>query len=124
MAKKMTKRKKERQKQERVDFWIRFLLSFFAVIVPLIALTLGVLGVDYPGIVLVMYTSVASVVVGVFIVVFAALEKFGFGKPREYFIRADRHYLTKKEAKISTVIFGCMVIVFGLALALLTVIYR
>ena len=123
MPKKMTKRKMQRQKQARLQFWIRFLLSFFVVIVPAIALIFGVFGVAIPGIILGIYASAAFIIAGILIITFTTLGKFGFGEAGEYFIRASRYFMTKKEAKAIIVIFGGVMVAIGLALAILIFIY-
>ena len=84
MAKKITKRKRKRQKQARINFCIDALLSFFVIILPLIAIILYAFGVDIPKIVLGIYTSVVFIAAGVLFITFTALEKFGFGKAGVY----------------------------------------
>ena len=86
MAKKITKRKRERQKQARINFCIDVLLSFFVIILPLIAIILYAFGVDIPKIVLGIYVSVVFIAVGVLFITFTALEKFGFGKQENILI--------------------------------------
>lgn len=64
MAKKITKRKRERQKQARINFCIDVLLSFFVIILPLIAIILYAFGVDIPKIVFGIYVSVVFIATG------------------------------------------------------------
>ena len=80
----MTKRKNERQKQARKN-WIDLSLSFFVIIVPLIAIILYALGIDLPKIVLGIYTSAVFIIAGIIFFAFASLEKFDFGKAETYF---------------------------------------
>ena len=124
MAKKTTKRKRERQKQARINFCIDVLLSFFVIILPLIAIILYALGVDIPKIVLGIYISVVFIAAGVLFITFTALEKFGFGKAGEYFNKLTGwKQLSKKEAKANTSVFGGVMIAIGLFFAILTYIY-
>ena len=124
MAKKITKRKRERQKRARINFYIDALLSFFVIILPLIAIILYAFGVDIPKIVLGIYVSVVFIAAGVLFVIFTALEKFGFVKEGEYFNkRTGWKQLSKKEAKAKTGVFGGVMIAIGLFFAILTIIY-
>ena len=124
MAKKITKRKRERQKQARINFYIDALLSFFVIILPLIAIILYAFGVDIPKIVLGIYASVVFMAAGVLFIIFTALEKFGFGKAGEYFNKLTGwKQLSKKEAKSNTGVFGGVMIAIGLFFAILTIIY-
>lgn len=124
MAKKITKRKRERQKQARINFYIDALLSFFVIILPLIAIILYAFGVDIPKIVLGIYVSVVFIAAGVLFITFTALEKFGIGKAGEYFNRLTGwKQLSKKEAKANTGFFGGVMIAIGLFFAILTIIY-
>lgn len=124
MAKKITKRKRERQKQARINFYIDTLLSFFVIILPLIAIILYVFGVDIPKIVLGIYVSVVFIAAGVLFISFTTLEKFGFGKAGEYFNKLTGwKQLSKKEAKANTGVFGSVMIAIGLFFAILTIIY-
>lgn len=124
MAKKITKRKRARQKQARINFCIDALLSFFVIILPLIAIILYAFGVDIPKIVLGIYTSVVFIAAGVLFITFTALEKFGFGKAGVYFSRfTGWEQLSKKEAKAHTSFFGGVMIAIGLFFAILTYIY-
>ena len=124
MAKKITKRKRERQKQARINFYIDALLSFFVIILPLIAIILYAFGVDIPKIVLGIYVSVVFIAAGVLFITFTALEKFGFGKAGKYFNKLTGwKQLSKKEAKANTGVFGGVMIAIGLFFAILTIIY-
>ena len=124
MAKKITKGKRERQKRARINFYIDALLSFFVIILPLIAIILYVFGVDIPKIVLGIYVSVVFIAAGVLFITFTALEKFGFGKAGEYFNKLTGwKQLSKKEAKANTGVFGGVMIAIGLFFAILTIIY-
>ena len=124
MAKKITKRKRERQKQSRINFYIDAFLSFFVIILPLIAIILYAFGVDIPKIVLGIYVSVIFIAAGVLFITFTTLEKFGFGKAGEYFNKLTGwKQLSKKEAKANTGVFGGVMIAIGLFFAILTIIY-
>ena len=124
MAKKITKRKRERQKRARINFYIDALLSFFVIILPLIAIILYAFGVDIPKIVLVIYVSVVFIAAGVLFITFTTLEKFGFGKAGEYFNKLTGwKQLSKKEGKANTGVFGGVMIAIGLFFAILTYIY-
>lgn len=124
MAKKITKRKRERQKQARINFYIDALLSFFVIILPLIAIILYAFGVNIPKIVLGIYVSVVFIAAGVLFITFTTLEKFGFGKAGEYFNKLTGwKQLSKKEAKANTGVFGGVMIAIGLFFAILTIIY-
>ena len=68
-----------------MNFIIDFLLSFFVIILPLIAIVLYAFGVDIPKIVFGIYASVVFIIAGILFITFTALEKFGFGKAGEYF---------------------------------------
>ena len=124
MAKKITKRKRERQKQARINFCIDVLLSFFVIILPFIAIILYALGVDIPKMVFGIYISVVFIAAGVLFITFTALEKFGFGKAGVYFNKLTGwKQLSKKEAKANTSVFGGVMIAIGLFFAILTYIY-
>ena len=124
MAKKITKRKRERQKLSRINLCIDILLSFCVIFLPLTAIILYAFGVDIPKIVLGIYGSVVFIAAGVLFVTFTALEKFGFGKSGEYFNKLTGwKQLSKKEAKANTIVFGGVMIAIGLFLAILTFIY-
>ena len=124
MAKKITKRKRERQKQARIKFYIDALLSFFVIILPLIATILYAFGVEIPKIVLGIYVSVVFIAAGVLFITFTTLEKFGFGKAGEYFnTLTGWKQLSKKEAKANTGVLGGVMITIGLFFAILTIIY-
>ena len=124
MAKKITKRKRERQKRARIKFYIDALLSFFVIILPLIAIILYAFGVDVPKIVLGIYVSVVFIAAGVLFITFTALEKFGFGKAGVGFNKLTGwKQLSKKEAKANTGVFGGVMIAIGLFFAILTIIY-
>ncbi len=124
MAKKITKRKRERQKRARIKFYIDALLSFFVIILPLIAIILYAFGVDVPKIVLGIYVSVVFIAAGVLFITFTALEKFGFEKAGVGFNKLTGwKQLSKKEAKANTGVFGGVMIAIGLFFAILTIIY-
>ena len=71
--------------RNQMNFIIDFLLSFFVIILPLIAIVLYAFGVDIPKIVFGIYASVVFIIAGILFITFTALEKFGFGKAGEYF---------------------------------------
>ena len=122
MSKKMNKRKK--QKQARLKFWIDFLLSFFVVIVPIIALIFYGFGVDIPIIALGIYVSVVFIIAGILFIIFTALEKFGFGKAGVGFNKLTGwKQLTKNEAKANTEVFGGVLLAIGVFFAVFTFIY-
>ena len=124
MSKKITKRKKERQKQARKKFWIDLSLSFFVIIVPLIAIILYAFGIYIPKIVLGIYVSVVFIIAGIAFITFTVLEKFGFGKAGTYFNKLTGwKELTKKEAKANTSTFGGVMFAIGVFFAVLTAIY-
>ena len=124
MSKKMTKRKKERQKQARKNFWIDLSLSFFVIIVPLIAIILYAFGIHIPKIVLGIYVSVVFIIAGIAFITFTVLEKFGFGKAGTYFNKLTGwKELTKKESKANTGVFGGVMVAIGIFFAVLTAIY-
>ena len=124
MANKTTKRKRERQKQSRINFCIDLLLSFVVIILPLIAIILYAVGVNIPKIVLGIYGSVVFITAGGLFITFTALEKFGFGKAGVYFNKLTGwKQLSKKEAKANTGVFGGVMITIGLFFAILTIIY-
>ncbi len=124
MAKKTTKRKSERQKRARINLCIDILLSFFVIILPLIAIIFYAFGVNIPKIVFGIYISVVFIAAGVLFIAFTALEKFGFGKAGEYFNKLTGwKQLSKKEAKANTSVFGGVMIAIGLFFAILTYIY-
>ena len=64
MVKKITKRKREKPKQARINFCIDVSLSFFVMILPLIAIILYAVGVNIPKIVLGIYASVVFIAAG------------------------------------------------------------
>jgi len=124
MANKTTKRKRERQKQARKNYWIVLSLSFFVIIVPLIDIILYAFGIYIPKIVLGIYVSVVFITAGVLFITFTALEKFGFGKAGEYFNKLTGWKpLSKKEAKSNTGVFGGVMIAIGIIFAVLTAVY-
>lgn len=124
MAKKPTKRKREKQKQVKINLCIDALLSFFVIFLPLIAIILYAFGVNIPKIVLGIYTSIVFIAAGILIITFTALEKFGFGKAGEYFNKLTGwKQLSKKEAKANTGVFGGVMFAIGLFCAILTFIY-
>jgi len=124
MANKTTKRKRERQKQARKNYWIVLSLSFFVIIVPLIDIILYAFGIYIPKIVLGIYVSVVFITAGVLFITFTALEKFGFGKAGVYFNKLTGwKQLSKKEAKATTGVFGGIMIAIGIFFAVLTAIY-
>ena len=99
-------------------------MSFFVIILPLIAIILYSFGVDIPKIVLGIYVSVVFIAAGVLFITFTTLEKFGFGKAGEYFNKLTGwKQLSKKEAKANTGVFGGVMIAIGLFFAILTIIY-
>ena len=103
MTKKTTKRKRERQKRARINLCIDILLSFFVIILPLIAIIFYAFGVNIPKIVFGIYISVVFIAAGILFITFTALEKFGFGKAGEYFNKLTGwKQLSKKEAKATT----------------------
>ena len=122
MSKKTTKHKI--QKPIKINFCIDILLSFFVIILPLIAIILYAFGVDIPKTVIGIYSSVVFIVAGVLFITFTALEKFGFGKAGEYFNKLTGwKQLSKKEAKANTGVFGGVMIIIGLFFAILTYLY-
>ena len=124
MANKTTKRKRERQKQARKNYWIVLSLSFFVIIVPLIDIILYAFGIYIPKIVLGIYVSVVFITAGVLFITFTALEKFGFGKAGVYFNKLTGwKQLSKKEAKATTGVFGGIMVAIGIFFAVLTAIY-
>ena len=124
MSKKITKRKKERQKQAKINLCIDLLISFFVIIVPLIAIILHAFGVNIPKIAVGIYVSAVFIVAGILIIAFTCLEKFRFGESGKYFNKLTGwKHLTKKEAKANTGVFGGVMLVIGLFFAIMTVIY-
>ena len=124
MSKKITKRKRERQAQAKINFCIDLLLSFFIIIVPIIAIILYAFGVDIPKMVFGIYISAVFIIAGILFIIFTVLEKFGFGKAGEYFSKLTGwKQLSKKEAKANTGVFGGVMIALGVFFAILTIIY-
>ena len=125
MSKKITKRTRERQAQAKINFCIDLLLSFFIIIVPIIAIILYAFGVDIPKMAFGIYVSVVFIIAGILFIIFTVLEKFGFGKAGEYFNKLiGWKQLSKKEAKANTGVFGGVMIAIGIFFAILTIIYR
>ena len=117
-------KKKEGQKRAIINFYIDLFISFFVIILPLIAIILYAFGVNIPKIVFGIYASVAFIAAGILFIIFATLEKFGFGKAGEYFNKLTGwKKLSKKEAKANTGVFGGVMIAIGIFFAVLTVIY-
>ena len=124
MSKKITKRKSARQAQGRINFCIDLLLSFFIIIVPIIAIILYAFGMDIPKIAFGIYASVVFIVAGILFIIFTVLKKFGFGKAGEYFNKLSGwKQLSEKEAKANTGVFGGVMIAIGVFFAILTSIY-
>ena len=124
MTKKTTKRKRERQKRARINLCIDILLSFFVIILPLIAIIFYAFGVNIPKIVFGIYISVVFIAAGILFITFTALEKLGFGKAGEYFNKLTGwKQLSKKEAKATTGVFGGIMVAIGIFFAVLTAIY-
>lgn len=120
----LLKRKNRRQKQAKIYFCVDLLLSFFVIIVPMIAITLYSFGVQIPKMALGIYGSVAFIIAGVLFITFTTLEKFGFGKAGTYFNKLTGwKELTKEEAKANTGVFGGVMIAIGIFFAVLTAIY-
>ena len=118
---KITKRKKELKKLAKRKFLIDLLLSFFVVIVPIIAIILYALGVNIPKTVFGIYASAAYIIAGTAIITYTVLEKFGFGKAGTYYNKLSGwKQLTKKEAKANTGVFGGVMIAIGIFFAILT----
>jgi len=124
MPKKMSKRKKERQKLARINFLVDLLLSIFVIFVPVIAIILYALGLDIPKIVFGIYVSAVFIIAGILFITFTFFEKFGFGKAGTYFNKLTGWTkLTKEEAKANTSAFGGVMIAIGIFFAVLTAIY-
>ncbi len=118
---KITKRKKELKKLAKRKFLLDLLLSFFVVIVPIIAVILYALGVNIPKTVFGIYASAAYIIAGTAIITCTVLEKFGFGKAGTYYNKLSGwKQLTKKEAKANTGVFGGVMIAIGIFFAILT----
>ena len=123
MAKKVTKRKRERQKQAKIRLCIGIFIVFLVGIFPLIALIPCVLEI-IPTIVLGIYTSIAYLITGTLFIIFTVLEKYGFGEEGYGFNRfTGLRWLTKKEAKANHGVFGGFMIAIGVFFAVLTAIY-
>ncbi|MBQ0083489.1 MAG: hypothetical protein KBS52_01825 [Clostridiales bacterium] len=112
------------KKRERVNFYIDLSLSFFVIILPLIAIMLYAFGIDIPKIVFGIYLSAVFIIAGILFITFTVLEKFGFGKAGTYLNRfTGLKELTKEEAKSNTCVFGGAMIAAGILFAVLTIIY-
>ena len=106
--------------QKKTNSLVDFLMVFFALIVPLIALLLYGFGVDIPVLVIMIYGASAFITFGVLLIVFSVREKFGHGKSGRSMW--GRQY-TKKEAKEQEIFCGIMLMIAGICLAVLTFIY-
>jgi len=112
--------KKHLKKKENI---VDFCLCFFVIIIPMIGIFLYAFGLPVSKLAFGVYASVMFSTVGILFIIFAVKEKFGYGKEGYYYSRFfGFKWLSKKEGKESTCVFGCIMIALGIFFGVLTVI--
>lgn len=116
---------KSKKAEKTAYMVVDLILSFFVIMLPLLAIILYAFGVSIPKAIIGIYSSTVFIVAGILFIVFTVLEKFGFGKEGAYFSRLFGWERSgKKKAKANTVIFGSVMIAIGVLFAILTYMYR
>lgn len=96
-------------------------LLITVIIVPLIGLILWLLDVPVPLFWLGLYTTVTQTVGGLLFVIFTACGVGGFGKVGYFFSHTrGKRWMTPKEAKGNTYLFGTIMLTIGVLVALWT----
>ena len=98
------------------------LLFFLTIPVPLIGLVLQVAKISFvPVIVLAAYTAVVQTLAGLLFLILTAANVGGFGKVGYFFTHTrGKRWMTTKEAKQNTYLFGFIMLVIGVLMILWT----
>lgn len=91
------------------------------IILPLIGLAMWLIDLPIPLFWLGIYTAVTQVLAGALFLILTACGVGGFGKVGYFFSRTHgRRWMTTEEAKTNTILFGIIMLVIGVLVALLT----
>lgn len=118
MKKKAVRKKK---RKNRADTVFTAVFCFFIAVIPLLAALLYGFGVPIPKIAFGIYGSVVFITAGILFIIFAVFEKFGFGKEGAFLNKTrEWKWLSKKQSKENTVVYGSLMIAAGIFFAVLT----
>lgn len=102
--------------------WLDRLLFVLVIPVPLIGLLLQIAKIAFvPVVVLTAYTAVVQTVAGLLFLILTAANVGGFGKVGYFFTHTHgKRWMTTKEAKQNTYLFGVIMLVIGVLMILWT----
>lgn len=96
-------------------------LFALVILIPLIGLVMWLADLPIPLFWLGVYTAVAQILAGLLFLILTACGVGGFGKVGHFFSRTyGRRWMTTEEAKSNTYLFGIIMLVIGVLVALLT----
>ncbi|MBQ7088175.1 MAG: hypothetical protein IJN04_00830 [Clostridia bacterium] len=112
------KQRHQRNPRLRVLDTVLFVL---VILLPLMGLAMWLAELPIPLFWLGIYTAVTQILAGALFLILTACGVGGFGKVGYFFTRTyGRRWMTTEEAKSNTILFGIIMLVIGVLVALLT----
>lgn len=112
---------KQRRPRNPVLRFVDTVLFFLVILLPLIGFAMWLVELPVPLFWVGIYTAAAQILAGLLFLILTACGVGGFGKVGYFFTRTyGRRWMTTKEAKTNTYLFGFIMLVIGVLVALLS----